>query len=229
MIFSTNKQQLILPCVEINNTPITQVHQSKFLGIIIDSNLNWKPHIEHIKSKISKQIGIFCRIRHYVPPCILKTLYNTLILPHFSYGILTWGKTYPTHLNSLYILQKKIIRIISLSHYFAHTPPLFKILNILPLDKLYKYHLSLFAYNFVNFSVPTSIHELLSTQRSTTTLNTRSSMHLPIHFHLHRVSKMGIKYNMSRMYNTLPTFLHQIPSYSSFKSQLKLFLLSEIS
>jgi hypothetical protein len=228
IIFSTNKGHPNLPCVKINNTPITQVHQSKFLGITIDSKLTWKPHIELIKSKISKQIGILCRIRHSVPHFILKTLYNSLILPHLSYGILTWGKTYPTHLNSLIILQKKIIRIISFSQYLAHTPPLFKNLKILPIDKLYKYYLALFAFKYINLTVPTSIHELLDTPDHTHTHNTRSSEHLQLYFHHHRVSKMGLKYNMSRFYNSLPIPLLHNHSYSSFKFQIKLFLLSEI-
>ena len=40
----------------------------KYLGLMIDSNLSWKYHIESIYHKISKSIGITAKIRHYVPP-----------------------------------------------------------------------------------------------------------------------------------------------------------------
>ena len=39
----------------------------KYLGLMIESNLSWKYHIESICHKISKSIGIIAKIRHYVP------------------------------------------------------------------------------------------------------------------------------------------------------------------
>ena len=39
----------------------------KYLGVIIDSNLMWKYHIDNIAYKISKAIGIIARLRHFVP------------------------------------------------------------------------------------------------------------------------------------------------------------------
>ena len=37
----------------------------KFLGVIIDDNLNWSNHIFYINSEIAKGIGIICRARKY--------------------------------------------------------------------------------------------------------------------------------------------------------------------
>ena len=37
----------------------------KYLGLLIDSNLSWKYHIESICHKISKSIGIIAKIQHY--------------------------------------------------------------------------------------------------------------------------------------------------------------------
>ena len=39
----------------------------KYLGVIIDSNLTCKYHIDNIAYKISKTIGIIARLRHFVP------------------------------------------------------------------------------------------------------------------------------------------------------------------
>ena len=41
------------------------------------------------------------------------------------------------HLNSLFLLQKKILRIMTFSPYLAHTDPLFKSLEILPIDNIF--------------------------------------------------------------------------------------------
>ena len=39
----------------------------KYLGIMIDSDLSWKNHIDFICHKISKSIGIIAKLRHYIP------------------------------------------------------------------------------------------------------------------------------------------------------------------
>ena len=41
--------------------------------------------------KIARSIGILYKVKHILPEYILKTLYNSLVLPHLTYGILAWG------------------------------------------------------------------------------------------------------------------------------------------
>ena len=45
--------------ISINNTPMAWVQEHKFLGIIIQENLLWKPHITTICDKVTKVVGIF--------------------------------------------------------------------------------------------------------------------------------------------------------------------------
>ena len=47
--------------IRINNVCIERVHVTKFLGILIDSQLKWKQHIEYICKKLSKCIGILSK------------------------------------------------------------------------------------------------------------------------------------------------------------------------
>ena len=46
------------------------------------------------------------RLRTILPSDVLQTLYNSLIMPHFHYCLLTWGSTIKTG-HKLYLLQKK--------------------------------------------------------------------------------------------------------------------------
>ena len=79
----------------------------KYLGIMIDSDLSWKNHIDFICHKISKSIGIIAKLRHYIPRHLLLSIYHTLITPYLPYGISAWGYCEKTHLNRLLILQKR--------------------------------------------------------------------------------------------------------------------------
>ena len=60
--------------VRIAGTNIERVNHTKFLGIIIDSKLSWKFHIDHVCSKISKNIGIIQKCRKIFNKDTLITL-----------------------------------------------------------------------------------------------------------------------------------------------------------
>ena len=64
----------------------------KYLGILIDKNLNWKVHIDLIPLKISKAIGTIAKLRHFVPFYVLVKLYQSLFSPYLMYGIGSWGR-----------------------------------------------------------------------------------------------------------------------------------------
>ena len=90
MIFHTKNKRIPNPILKINNIEIERVTQFNFLGLIIDCNLNWKKHFDHISLKISKAIGIMYRLKSIYPEYILLNIYNALILPHFNYCLLSW-------------------------------------------------------------------------------------------------------------------------------------------
>ena len=77
----------------------------KFLGVLLDCNLSWKYHINELSKKLSRTVGIFYKIRHFVPCEILKTLYRSLFYSFVSYGISVWGFTYKSHIQKLSLLQ----------------------------------------------------------------------------------------------------------------------------
>ena len=58
MLFRSRPPDLELH-LKINNADIPKVTATKFLGIIIDDRLNWKPHIQSVKSKLSCILSIY--------------------------------------------------------------------------------------------------------------------------------------------------------------------------
>ena len=59
-----------------------------------DDKINWKYHISFTCSRISRNTGIFLKLRHYLSPQQLKQIYYNLIYPYLSYAILAWGSAY---------------------------------------------------------------------------------------------------------------------------------------
>ena len=128
--------------VQINNNSISRVNTFNFLGLYIHSNITWKTHIDHISKKISRVIGILNKMKYIFPTHILLSLYNSLILPHINYCLLSWGK----NSDAILLLQKRAMRSIFCTSYRAHTEPLFIISNSLKITEIYKSKL-LFHYH----------------------------------------------------------------------------------
>lgn len=80
--------------VNIDGTQIESVQEYKFLGIIIDSKLTWKPHIRHTKTKIAKSLSIINSVKSLLDSNTLRILYCSLVLPYFSYCAEVWGNSY---------------------------------------------------------------------------------------------------------------------------------------
>ena len=61
------------------------------------------------------------RIRDSVDNSTLRMIYFGLIHPHLLYGILIWGNADNIHIDPLYLLQKKAVRLIMNKHRNIHT------------------------------------------------------------------------------------------------------------
>jgi len=96
--------------IRFGSTEINRVDQTKFLGVIISSNLKWNKHIEVVHSKASKSIGILCKVRHLLPLKHVQTLYHTLVEPYLNYCCLVWaGMEKTVILERIHKLQKNIV------------------------------------------------------------------------------------------------------------------------
>ncbi len=114
-----------------------------------------------------------------MPHSALKSLYYTLIHSNLIYGILVWGNS--SAVSNLFTLQKRAIRIINHKKYRAHTEPLFKINKILKLTDLYKFHVILFMFDYINNNLPISFFNLfhdLTHSRTYTTRQTGTSFYI---------------------------------------------------
>ena len=66
----------------------TKNHEVQYLGVITDSNLNWKAHVGQLPKKVSRGIGIkLSKLRHFVHCKILVQLYYSFIYPFMIHGL----------------------------------------------------------------------------------------------------------------------------------------------
>ena len=116
--------------VYLSSQEIHQVNETVFLSVVLDEHLTRLPHINNVTRKISKSIGIIYKASFCLPQQALKTPYYSLVYPYIQYCVSVWGSTYPTNLNRLIVLHKKVVRIITRKPHDAHTDPIFKDLEM---------------------------------------------------------------------------------------------------
>ena len=94
------------------------------------------------------------KIRHYIPKNELKSIYHAISASHMTYGCQVWGQGYGSHIEKIFKLQKRALRIINFKDFRAHTNPLFKDNEILKLQDFIKLQNCLFVYDYLNTALP---------------------------------------------------------------------------
>ena len=133
--------KLNIPSLNLNlpygNSKINSSQICKYLGVLLDDKLNFKPHILQLETKLAKAVGILGKLRHILPLSALRLLYFSLIHSHLLYALPIWGSTFPSYFKKLQCLQNKSIRIIfNISPKTSVSPYYYK-LKILKLPDLY--------------------------------------------------------------------------------------------
>ena len=155
--------------IRINNETFKRKTYSKFLGIYVDDNLNWKEHVNLTANRVFKSIGIISKARFYLSMPSLRTLYFALVYiltcnmqPLFGALRIKLPWIDPI------VLQKRIRRVNTKSCFDAPSAPLFYKHNFLNITNIYTLQISLFMFSFKNKLLPVSFHDMFSSSSRST-------------------------------------------------------------
>ena len=222
ILFSNKRISNLPPLVIKSNLTyelIKQVDSTKFLGVYYDYDMTFKSHIRHLSQKLARTAALLYKVKSIMPEFVLKNMYHAHILSLLNYCNVIWSNTFPSHLDTLVKLQKRVIRTITNSDFIAHTHPLFQQSKILDIDRLRKFNLCVYFFKNKNLlqnqyqhGYPTRHRHRIRPERHSTTLYEHSFM-----------------YQANKVWNELldgDTNVINALSLPSFKRQLKQYLLS---
>ena len=194
----------------------------KYLGVLIDSHLSWKQHIDHIALKISKSVGLISKVRHFLPFHILANLYQSLILPYLSYSVVVWGRAANSHLNKLLILQKRVLRLMNFAQSQQHAVPFFLSSNFLPIHMIYFQRTANLMYDISNGVSPILIQNLFKKSNYVHNYSTRSASRGEFYVKSSRteIQKHSFSRSGTTIWNSLPQNLRN-ESKKNFKYNLQ--------
>ena len=144
----------------IGRNLISRVSETKFLGVIIDDNLNWHSHINEVCRKLYNGYFIVKRASHVLSKYSLNMFYNSMCLPYITYCSEIWRNASAYALNKIMLLQKKWIRMVHKAKYLDHKKPLFLSSKSLPFHELVKYSTLLLMYKAFHDLLPHNVQNI---------------------------------------------------------------------
>ena len=139
------------------------------------------------------------------------------------------GATYNVHRKKLFILQKRIIRIIAGAKYNDHTAPLFQKLHVLKLDDIYKVQVAKIIFKYKHNLLPLPIQSLFRSNSDIYKGVTRQSYDLHVKKCRTNIATQHISYKGPQIWNSLPNDIKSLTvgTIKRFTSTLTTHLLNE--
>ena len=195
----------------------------RYLGVLIDEELRWVHHIDYLKTKLIKFVGIFYKIRGLIPSKILQNLYYSFIYPHLTYCIEIYANTCYSYLDPLIKLNNKLLRILQNRKNDAPLSVLYKNYNTLMIPELYTMYVARFVRKCQQnrHDMPGLFSNFFSKNCDWHNHYTRQSMNLHIDRANCSFGQRTIKYSGSQIWNQIPKSIQMIRSEKKFTQRLK--------
>jgi len=88
----------------LDNKRIFNNSYTKFLGLIIDETLPWKPHIDHL-NKLSTACYVIRSVKPYVNTNAIIMTYHSSFHAVMTYGIICWVNS--SHTTQVFRMKEK--------------------------------------------------------------------------------------------------------------------------
>lgn len=217
--------------VIIDGTVIKRVDKFKYLGLIIDDDLNFNEHVNHVKRQITPFISLMWRKGKYIPVGKRKQLYFAYVQSHLMYMLPIYGDCAQYKLNELQTLQNRCIKAIYRLDRYTSTTFLYSS-SMLPVTELAK------AERII------CVHKLVS---SLTKHNFRFSTNSEVHGRTMRRGSRIHNFNMQSTvttifntsnaalamavndYNNIDSDIRHLTCLKTFKAKVKLKIMKDSS
>lgn len=217
IIFDKHKVIENVPIILVNNNPLLRVYNTKYLGLNIDSKLSWNEHIHQLKNKIKPVTFVLYRLRYYLNKATMWNIYHAYFLSRLIYLIPIWSSASTSKLYELETLQNRTLRVIHGYSRFHARIDLYGV-NILPLNKLIKFHLLVLIFslnkNLIKHNLEITYRYMIHSH------NTRRQSHIQTSLSRTNTGLNSILNRGYSLFNNLPTEIKHSHKISEFKRKL---------
>lgn len=150
----------------VNGQVLARKTTYKYLGVTVRQDLRWNTHVETLRSKAGKTMGI---LRRNLGSCSMKvreTAYKTLVRPQLEYASCAWNPHKRRDIDLLEGIQRQAARFVNQD--FRRTSSVTSMISLLSWNTLEQRRIfsqcEMFfkiTRNMVNISLPPDVHPVL--------------------------------------------------------------------
>lgn len=96
----------------LNGDSLSNCETYKYLGVTIDTKLNWSCHIENVCSQASRTLRLIQRTLGSSPKDVKAAAFNTLVLPQLEYAAMLWDPYQAFLVDNLQMVQRRAARFV---------------------------------------------------------------------------------------------------------------------
>ncbi|XP_072033236.1 uncharacterized protein [Amphiura filiformis] len=217
----TNKKKNIITAdYSIHGSTLRTVDEAKYLGVTIQSNLSWKPHINNICKKSNSTLGFLRRNLRKSPSNIKEQAYKTYVRPTLEYSSTVWDPHTKDLSSKIDMVQRRAARFVLSDYHPRHSVT--QMLNKLQWQTLSErraHSKTIMLYRIVHGLVaipcgPPYFHP--------STCGATRGHHLQFRQHHCRIQSYQYSFFPSAicLWNVLPASVVSAPSLEAFRSRL---------
>ena len=225
-VFSNSKEKLTVK-LSLKGTPIESVTVSKYLGMHLDDKLNWKTHINNIKTKLNQLTGAFYNLARYIDTSKISNIYYAYVFPHIKYGIELYGACDQTSMKSLQKTQNKILKILYQKSRRFRTNQLHHELKIPKCEDVYQLFTGIFVYKQQHNLLPNIFSNYFKLNSNNHSIRTRNSENLFLPRYKLKSTQKCTKYSGVKIWNSITQEIRNQPKLYQVKSKFKSHLIKE--
>lgn len=212
--------------VKINGIELEIVDKIKYLGVIIDNQLNFKPNSEYVCKKLGRKVGVLARLRNDLNFKQKMLIYKTIVEPHLTYCSTILFQAQTGDIDALQLLQNKCMRSILRENRYASIDTMLNTLEIMNVRQIIIYNTLIFIYKIVKGETPSYLTNKITYKRDNPRKNTlRNRNQIEKTNAKTMASRKSIFYRGIELFNNLPEYLKNKTSVNLFKNKIKKYVI----
>ena len=206
----------------MNNEILERVGTFKYLGLMLDSELNFEAHISYTYKKACSKLTMLRKTRICMNQKIACQLYKSLILPQLDYCDVVYMTATKGALKDLQKVQNICCRVILKESNKAHVQDMHNELKLIPLEDRRALHLSQLCHKGIyeepRHSLSKFFKRISETNRRPT--RTRNQMNMQLPKLKSSKARLGFAYRGPSHWNHIENEHKLINNYNSFKTAI---------
>ncbi|KAL2089166.1 hypothetical protein ACEWY4_016065 [Coilia grayii] len=226
LIGPKDKQEALLPSLGNLNQYVRE--QVTSLGVILDSDLSPKPHINKVTKTAYFHLRNIAKVRPFLTKPDTEKLVHAFITSRLDYCNALFTGLPKKSIEKLQLIQNSAARLLTKTRKMEHITPVLAELHWLPVSYRIDFKVLLLVFKAVNGLAPCYIADALSSYTPARALRSADAGLLRIpDAPSKRIRDSAFSYYAPRTWNALPQHIREAESIDIFKRQLKTYLFNQ--